>query len=85
MKYRVELKPKAIKDLRRLPKREATRIVDGLARLEDDLAGDVKRLTNFSSEYRLRVGAYRALFEVENDDCVMVYRIVHRREAYRQR
>jgi len=40
-------------------------------------------LTNFTPEYRLRVGQYRILFEVENDNEVVVYRIVHRREAYR--
>jgi len=85
MKYRIALKPRAVKDLRRLPKQEATRIADALARLGDDLAGDVKHLTNFSPEFRLRVGAYRALFEIEDEACVLVYRIVHRREAYRQR
>ena len=79
MKYRIELKPRAIRDLRRLPKQEATLIADALARLEDDVTGDVKRLTNFSPEHRLRVGAYRALFEIEDEACVMVYRIVHRR------
>jgi mRNA interferase RelE/StbE len=47
------------------------------------LSGDVKRLTNFTPEYRLRVGQYRVLFEVENENEVVVYRIVHRREAYR--
>lgn len=83
MRYRVELKPRASKDLSRFPKHEATRIADALERLEDDLTGDVKRLTNFSPEYRLRVGPYRALFEVEDGDCVMVYRVVHRRDAYR--
>ena len=28
------------------------------------LKGDVKRLTNFTQEYRLRVGDYRILFEI---------------------
>ena len=83
MNYTVGLKPRAIKDLRRIQKPEASRIADALERLADDLSGDVKRLTNFTPEYRLRVGQYRILFEVENDNEVVVYRIVHRREAYR--
>jgi hypothetical protein len=33
--------------------------------LQNNLDGDVKRLTNFTPEYRLRVGNYRILFEVE--------------------
>ena len=53
--------------------------------LAEDLSGDVKRLTNFTPEYRLRVGAYRVLFELENENRVVVYRVVHRREAYRMR
>ncbi len=48
----------------------------------NDLKGDVKRLTNFTPEYRLRVGGYRVLFEVE-EKTIIIYRIRHRREAYR--
>lgn len=49
--------------------------------LENNLAGDVKRLTNFTPEYRLRVGDYRVLFEIEGDR-VIIYRIKHRSGAY---
>ena len=83
MKFTVGLKPRATKDLRHLQKQEAVRVADALERLVDGLAGDVKRLTNFSPEYRLRIGQYRVLFEIENENQIVVYRIVHRREAYR--
>lgn len=83
MKYTVGLKPRATKDLRDIQKQDITRVLDALERLADDLSGDVKKLTNFSPEYRLRVGPYRVLFEIENDKQIVVYRIVHRREAYR--
>jgi len=83
MKYAVGLKPKATKDLRRLQKKDAKRVVDALERLSDGLSSDVKRLTNFSPEYRLRVGQYRVLYEIENEKEIVIYRIVHRREAYR--
>ena len=83
MNYTVGLKPRATKDLRRIQKQDASRIADALEGLADDLFGDVKRLTNFTPEYRLRVGQYRVLFEIENENEVVVYRIVHRREAYR--
>ena len=49
--------------------------------MKDDLAGDVKRLTNFTPEYRLRVGVYRVLFELEAEK-IVIYRVKHRREAY---
>ena len=49
--------------------------------LQNDLSGDVKKLTNFTPEYRLRVGDYRVLFEVEADK-IVVYRVPHRKDAY---
>ena len=36
--------------------------------MENDLAGDVKKLTNFTPEYRLSVGNYRVLFEIEDEN-----------------
>jgi mRNA interferase RelE/StbE len=83
MNYTVELKPRAIKDMKNLQKQDSSRIVDALERLQSDLAGDVKRLTSFTPEYRLRIGQFRVLFEVEERARIIVYRIVHRREAYR--
>jgi mRNA interferase RelE/StbE len=82
MTYEIELKPRAFKDLQALPKSTQRRIVAKIEGLADDLAGDVKRLTNFTPEYRLRVGDYRVLFEVEGTN-VVVYRVLHRKDAYR--
>jgi len=83
MNYTVDLKPRAIKDLKHLQRQDASRIANALERLRSDLTGDVKKLTNFTPEYRLRVGQFRLLFEIENETQIIVYRIVHRREAYR--
>jgi mRNA interferase RelE/StbE len=57
-------------------------IIKAIEAMSVDLKGDVKRLTNFTPEYRLRVGDHRVLFEVENKN-IVVYRVRHRREAYR--
>jgi mRNA interferase RelE/StbE len=81
---KVELKPQAIKDLRGLQKKEAARIATKLAELENGLSGNFKRLTNFTPEYRLRVGNYRVLFEVE-EATVVVYRVMHRKHVYAKR
>lgn len=83
MNYTVDLKPSVIKDLKHLQKQDASRIADALERLRSDLTGDVKKLTNFTPEYWLRVGQFRVLFEIENETQIIVYRVVHRREAYR--
>jgi mRNA interferase RelE/StbE len=50
--------------------------------MKTDLRGDVKKLTNFTPEYRLRAGNYRVLFETESNK-IIVYRIIHRKDAYK--
>jgi len=81
MKYGIEFKPKAINDLRSLPKQIQGKILEKIQLMENDLAGDVKKLTNFTPEYRLRVGNYRVLFEIENEN-IVVYRVKPRDKAY---
>lgn len=81
MEYVLQFKPKSIKDLRDIPQRDGERILLRCEELCHDLQGDIKRLTNFTPEYRLRVGDWRVLFEIE-EQTIIVYRIVHRREAY---
>jgi mRNA interferase RelE/StbE len=81
MTYSIELKPPAVKDLDALERATARRVLEKICVLENGLAGDVKRLTNFTPEYRLRVGDYRVLFEVEGDRD-NIYRVKHRSRAY---
>jgi mRNA interferase RelE/StbE len=82
MNFSIEFKPRAIKDLKALPADTARRIVEKIEGLQNALSGDVKHLTQHTPEYRLRVGNYRVLFEVEKR-IIVIYRVVHRREAYR--
>ena len=81
MKFTPDLKPKAIKDLKSIPLKERERIMARIDRMEEDLQGDVKKLTNHTPEYRMRSGNYRVLFEVEGER-IVVYRVLHRKEAY---
>lgn len=81
MKYEVTLKSRAIKDLEKLPTDTQARILEKVELMQDDLQGDVKRLTNFTPEYRLRVGDNRILFEIEAEE-IIIYRIKHRTKAY---
>ncbi|OGW16342.1 MAG: plasmid stabilization protein [Nitrospinae bacterium RIFCSPLOWO2_12_FULL_47_7] len=81
MIYRIEFKPRSIKDLQGIPQADVKRILEKVEALQNNLSGDVKRLTNFLPEYRLRVGSYRVLFETDGDK-VVIYRIMHRRDVY---
>jgi len=82
MRYEIEIRKRAEKDLAALSKSDAQRIADAIFALENGLVGDIKKLTNYSPEYRLRVGEWRILFEVSNNK-IIVYRIRNRKEAYR--
>jgi mRNA interferase RelE/StbE len=82
MNYSIVFEPRAHKDLRALSPEIQERILKKIALLEENLTGDVKRLTNFTPDYRLRVGDWRVLFEVEDSE-IVIYRILHRREVYK--
>jgi len=71
-----------LKDCKKIPKSELKRIFNNIEEMANDLKGDVKQLTNYSPEYRLRVGDYRVLFEIEESK-IVIYRIRHRKDAYR--
>ena len=82
MKYEIEFKPRALKDCKKIPKSMIKLVFDKIEAMSIDLEGDVKKLTNFSPEYRLRIGDYRVLFEVEQSK-IIIYRIRHRKEVYK--
>jgi mRNA interferase RelE/StbE len=78
----VKINKKAIKDLSKIDKKEVDKILLKVETLKDfpDIP-NYKKLTNFDPPFRLRVGNYRVLFNV-NKDKVTVYRIRHRKESY---
>ncbi len=82
MKYDVQFKPRAVKDIESLPVRAQSKVIRDIEKMSDGLKGDVKKLTDFTPEYRLRVGDYRVLFELENHS-IVIYRVRHRRDVYR--
>ena len=82
MNYHIDFKPRALKDIKKLPKAAQRQVMAAIEDLRNDLTGDVKKLTNFTPEYRLRVGKYRVLFEIEDGE-VVIYGILHRKDAYK--
>lgn len=79
--FTIEFRARALKDLKSIDPQNGKKIVEKVEGLKNNLSGDVKRLTNFTPEYRLRVGVYRVLFEVEGSR-VVIYRVKHRQSAY---
>jgi len=84
--YAVFLKPAALRDLRKLPqdirRRVASRI-DALAR--DPRPAGIERLQGEADLYRVRVGDYHIVCQVESKALVvLVIRVRHRREVRRR-
>jgi mRNA interferase RelE/StbE len=82
--YNVRILRRAIKDIANLPKGYARLISQHIDHLgEDPRPPDAKKLRG-TSDYSLRVGMYRILYDIDDETCtVTVYRVKHRRESYR--
>lgn len=82
----VRILDNAVRDLRRLDKPVAQRIVQRINWLAENF-GDIRRerLTgDLADFYKLRVGAYRVLYQViEEERLIMIHQIGHRRDIYR--
>jgi mRNA interferase RelE/StbE len=86
-RYAVQLKPSADRALGRLPADVQRRIVLALEDLgEDPRPAGVKKLAGDENLWRIRVGACRVVYEIhERPPLVMVLRVAHRRDAYREK
>ena len=83
MNYRLVYTRRAVKDIEKLEKKVKSRIGQALLRFQPDPLGSAKALTNHSlGSYRFRVGDYRVIFDIEEDE-IVVLRVGHRREIYR--
>ncbi len=82
VRYTVILTDEVKAKLRAMPLPLRREIGHKLFLLEEDLAGSVKKLKGARNEYRLRIGDYRALFELEGR-IVTVYAVGDRKDIYR--
>ena len=88
MPYRVELLPSAEKELAALPGDARRRIALQIDRLSENPRPHGSKGLKGGGEglRRLRVGAYRVIYRVQDDVLlVIVVRVAHRRDVYRGR
>ena len=83
--FKIVLERAAEKDLRRLSDQIHDRVIEGIAALANDPRPvGAKKLAGSKSNWRIRVGDYRVLYEIADIvRSVRVYRVRHRRDAYR--
>jgi mRNA interferase RelE/StbE len=83
--YSVRYEPEAWEDLINLPIQVQSRIIkkiDWLAENFDDIA-PLGLTGNLAGFYKLRVGDYRSIYELNNTDTqIIIIRIGHRSEIY---
>jgi mRNA interferase RelE/StbE len=83
--YDINFKPSVEKDLRPLSKTLVTRVMERIERLKTDpFPRQAIKLSGTERLYRIRVGDYRIVYEVDTQaKQIMVHYIRHRREVYR--
>jgi mRNA interferase RelE/StbE len=85
MIYSVSLRPGAERQRRKLSGEVRNRIIQVLLSLEQNpRPPGVVKLSGRENQWRLRVGDYRILYEIDDEaKLVTVLRIAHRRQVYR--
>lgn len=85
--YSVEFRPSAEKSLDKLDGRSRARILRRIIALAvDPRPPGVKALTGERGLWRIRIGDYRVVYEINDTKLlVLVVRIAHRSDVYRRR
>ena len=85
MTYRIIVTSTATKERRRLEAKSRRRVDDTLISLrETPWPRGARKIAGSRNDWRIRVGDYRVLYEVDTEqEVITIWRIAHRREAYR--
>ena len=82
--YRLVFKKSVAKDLRCIPNDDVARILARIETLSDDPRPPGSSKLSAQERYRVRQGVYRIIYEIKNDELVVVVvKVGHRRGVYR--
>lgn len=84
MSYQIIIKKKALKEIERLPKIYVPKVRDSIDQLaEDPYPSGCRKLVGSESSYRIRVGDYRIIYSVFDEELIVkVVRVRHRKSVY---
>lgn len=84
-KYELSLRRSVLrKDIERIPKVDAQRIMDAIHALADNPRPPGVQKLSGQERYRIRQGDYRIVYSVQDEDhTVWVVKVGHRRDVYR--
>jgi mRNA interferase RelE/StbE len=84
-RYKIVFRKTVAKDLRRIPSPDLRRIlavIDSLA--EEPRPSGIEKLSE-QEKYRVRQGNYRIIYEIKDDEIlVVVVKVGHRKDVYRR-
>lgn len=85
--FRIEFVKSAVKEFDRLPKAIQQKVTEALFLLSRNPHTEllkIKKLKGVESLYRIRLGDYRLVYEIQNERLiVLVIKIGHRKDVYR--
>ena len=84
-KYDLLISQSAEKTLKKLPSKEASRVATAIEKLAiDPRPQGCRKLSGEADTYRVRVGVYRIIYEVEGRLLrILVLKVGHRKDVYR--
>ena len=85
MNYSIDILPRALKELEKIPNSFYRKIKNTIDDLENaPRPVRTTKLKGHEHRWRIRVGDYRILYEIHDETkSVIVFRVRHRKEAYR--
>ena len=82
--YKITIKKSAAKEIEAIQRHDRVRIIEKILRLSEDPRPVGSQRLSGQEKYRIRQGNYRVLYQIYDDELiVVVVKVGHRREIYR--
>lgn len=83
--YNIQFKDSVRKDLKRIPKKDVLRIMERISSLAENPTPPQAEMLSGDDKYRIRQGAYRILYQIEEHILtVCIVKVGHRKDVYRK-
>ena len=84
MKYEIFFKKSVWKDFKPIPKKDLQNIIDAINSLSENPRPSGSKKLSGQERYRLRVGQYRILYSIQDQQLIVwVVKVGHRKDVYR--
>jgi mRNA interferase RelE/StbE len=84
-KYEATFRQSVLKDVNRIPRKDVQRILAAVRALSDNPRPPQSLKLSGEEKYRLRCGAYRVIYSIEDERLVIcVVKVGHRKDVYRR-